>query len=74
MSENVQVNTGEVKFKDAFAPTGSDYMKYEGMKFMVIRELEAGKEYDKTDENPRMYEIRLENGENIHVFNDEIED
>lgn len=73
MTKNVQGNTSEIQFRETFAPTGSDYMKYEGMKFTVIRELETGKEYDKSDENPRMYAIRLENGEEIHVFNDEIE-
>ncbi|WP_240416593.1 hypothetical protein [Paenibacillus periandrae] len=73
MSKNNQVINGEIRFKESFAPTGSDYMKYEGLKFTVIRQLEAGKEFDKTDENPRMYVIRLENDEEVHVFNDEIE-
>jgi len=43
------------------------------MKFTVVRELEAGKEYNQTEENPRMYLIRLEDGEEIHAFSDEIE-
>lgn len=73
MTQNTQENINVVKFRETFAPTSEDYQKYIGMRFTVVRELDADKEFDKSDENPRMYLIRLENGEEIHVFNDEIE-
>lgn len=63
----------KIQFRESFQPTGEDYMKYKDMKFTVVRELVAVEEYDQSEGNPRMYVIRLENGEEIHVFNDEVE-
>jgi len=73
MNKNNQACASVIQLRETFAPTGEDYMKYEGMKFTVVRELVTGREYDQSEENPRMYAIRLENGKEIHVFNDEIE-
>jgi hypothetical protein len=67
------MTVGDVVFRDVFAPTGSSYMQYQGMRFIITRPLVPGVEYDKTSENHRMYEIQLENGKTIHAFEDEVE-
>ena len=64
----------EITFSETFNATSNEHMKYNGMKFEIIRELIANEEFDQSEENPRMYMIKLENEIELHVFNDEIEE
>lgn len=63
-----------IKLSPVFIPTSSEHSAYQGMSYDLIRELTPGEEYDQSEENPRMYLIRLENGVELQVFNDEIEE
>lgn len=51
---------------------GGSHQKYDGMRFQIIRPL-TRKECDIEEVGP-MYEIKLENGEIINAFNDEVYD
>ena len=51
-----------------------DLAKHNGKKVTIVRELVPEVDYDAFDENDKMYEIKLETGEEIHAFSDEIVD
>lgn len=53
-----------------FYTSQSDLVKYNDLGCTVLRELNS-KEYDQ-GQGYTMYEIQLENGKRLHVFNDEI--
>ncbi len=56
--------------RNTVKPTGSSYQQYDGMKFKILRCLDP-EEADIVDVGT-MFEIELENGETIDVFEDEI--